>query len=88
MARMNNHLNTLLLMAALSALVIGLGAVISPQHLAVFPATALLMNLGTSFVNPLAASQTLSRLFSTHPPIEDRVARLRAIAGQVGLAAA
>ncbi len=31
-------------------------------------------------VQPLSAGQTLSRLFSTHPPTEDRIAKLRALA--------
>jgi len=28
-------------------------------------------------VNPLAGGQFVSNLFSTHPPIEERIARLR-----------
>jgi heat shock protein HtpX len=39
------------------------------------PATASLF-----IVNPLAGFERMSRWFSTHPPIEDRVERLRAIA--------
>lgn len=39
------------------------------------PATASLF-----IVNPFAGAGGLTRLFSTHPPMEDRVARLRALA--------
>jgi heat shock protein HtpX len=42
------------------------------------PATAHLY-----IANPLAAMGGLSSLFSTHPPMEERIARLRAMAGQV-----
>jgi heat shock protein HtpX len=43
----------------------------------VAPATASLF-----IVNPLAAGETLMNLFSTHPPMEKRIERLMAIAGQ------
>jgi len=36
-------------------------------------------------VNPLRGGEFLSRLFSTHPPIEERVARLQAMAYSMGL---
>jgi heat shock protein HtpX len=42
------------------------------------PATAHLF-----IVNPLSG-QALGRLFSTHPPLEERIARLMAMKGQVG----
>jgi heat shock protein HtpX len=42
---------------------------------AVQPATASLF-----IVNPFAGASGLVKLFSTHPPIEDRVSRLRAMA--------
>ena len=38
------------------------------------PATASLF-----IVNPLAGAEGLSRLFSTHPPMRERVSRLRAM---------
>ena len=41
------------------------------------PATASLF-----IVNPLTAGSRLARWFSTHPPTEDRVARLRSLAGR------
>jgi heat shock protein HtpX len=40
------------------------------------PATAHLF-----IVNPLAGNHLLGRLFSTHPPLEDRIARLMAMKG-------
>jgi heat shock protein HtpX len=43
----------------------------------VVPATASLF-----IVNPFAAGETLMNLFSTHPPMEKRIERLMAIAGQ------
>jgi heat shock protein HtpX len=42
------------------------------------PATAHLF-----IVNPLSG-QALGRLFSTHPPLEERIARLMAMKGQLG----
>jgi Zn-dependent protease with chaperone function len=39
-------------------------------------------------VSSLTAGQALTQLFSTHPPIEDRVARLRAMSAQPRLFAA
>ena len=48
------------------------------------PATASLY-----IVNPLSSGAAVSRLFSTHPPMEERIARLRELArGQVLRAAA
>lgn len=47
------------------------------------PATASLF-----IVNPLAGFERMSRWFSTHPPIEDRVARLREIADRIPLSVA
>jgi heat shock protein HtpX len=46
---MNNQLKTLLLLGALSALVIGLGALVAPGYLYAFGALALAMNLGAYF---------------------------------------
>jgi heat shock protein HtpX len=42
------------------------------------PATAHLF-----IVNPLTGN-FLGRLFSTHPPLEERIARLMAMKGQIG----
>lgn len=44
-----NHLKTLVLLGALSALVVGLGGVIAPSSLYLFAALALAMNLGAYF---------------------------------------
>jgi heat shock protein HtpX len=46
---MTNQLKTIVLLGALSALVVGLGALIAPGHLYVFGALALAMNLGAYF---------------------------------------
>jgi heat shock protein HtpX len=46
---MKNQLKTILLLGALSALVVGVGAAIAPGHLYLFGALALLMNLGAYF---------------------------------------
>jgi len=48
--------------------------VVPPVHAE--PATANLF-----IVNPFGALDTLSRWFSTHPPMEERIARLQAMAG-------
>lgn len=52
------------------------GAAAIPAH--VEPATASLF-----IVSPLAGRQTFTRLFSTHPPMQDRIARLRSAASQL-----
>lgn len=46
---MKNHLKTIVLLGSLSALVIGLGALVAPGYLYVFGALALAMNLGAYF---------------------------------------
>lgn len=46
---MRNHLKTIVLLGSLSALVIGLGALVAPGHLVLFGALALAMNLGAYF---------------------------------------
>jgi heat shock protein HtpX len=46
------------------------------------PATAQPATASLFIVNPLAAHHSVFRLFSTHPATEDRVARLRAVAGE------
>ena len=46
---MKNQLKTILLLGALSALVVGIGAAIAPGHLYLFAALALAMNLGAYF---------------------------------------
>lgn len=46
---MKNHLKTIVLLGSLSALVIGLGALVAPGYLYVFGALALVMNLGAYF---------------------------------------
>jgi len=56
------------------------GAELVPSHAQ--PATASLY-----IVNPLHGGARLARLFSTHPPMEDRVERLRALARQSTFAA-
>jgi heat shock protein HtpX len=46
---MKNHVKTIMLLGALSALVIGLGALVAPAYLYLFGALALAMNLGAYF---------------------------------------
>ena len=46
---MKNQLKTILLLGVLSALVLGVGALVAPGHLYLFGALALLMNLGAYF---------------------------------------
>jgi heat shock protein HtpX len=49
MKRWNNQLKTILLLGALSALVIGIGAALSPGNLVLFAVLALAMNVGAYF---------------------------------------
>jgi heat shock protein HtpX len=53
-------------------------AYVAPQS--VEPATASLY-----IVNPLTSARSFLAIFSTHPPIEDRVERLRALAFEIGV---
>jgi heat shock protein HtpX len=46
---MKNHIKTIVLLGALSALVLGLGALVAPSYLYLFGALALAMNLGAFF---------------------------------------
>ena len=46
---MNNQIKTILLLGTLSALVVGIGALVAPGYLYVFAALALVMNLGAYF---------------------------------------
>jgi heat shock protein HtpX len=46
---MKNQIKTIVLMGALSAVVVGFGALVAPGHLALFGAMALAMNLGAYF---------------------------------------
>jgi heat shock protein HtpX len=46
---MKNQLKTILLLGALSALVVGVGGAVAPQHITIFALMALLMNLGAYF---------------------------------------
>ncbi len=46
---MKNHIKTVVLLGSLSALVLGLGALVAPGHLYLFAALALAMNLGAYF---------------------------------------
>jgi heat shock protein HtpX len=48
---------------------------------AIVPAEAAPATASLFIVNPFAGAGTLVNLFSTHPPIAERVARLRAMAG-------
>jgi heat shock protein HtpX len=57
------------------------GAQRIPAH--VEPATASLF-----IVSPLSGGRSMMRWFSTHPPMQERIARLRGMAGRSGLRAA
>jgi|GEM_PF-4488719 len=98
----NNQRKTMLLLGGLSALLVLIGALVSPGALYIFVALAVLMNLGSYFfsdkivlavnhAHPISEQQDpqLFRMvrelsdregiswFSTHPPIAERVKRLR-----------
>ncbi len=49
MTRWNNHLKTIVLLGALSALLVGVGNVVAPGYLGVFAVLALAMNVGAYF---------------------------------------
>lgn len=49
MTRWNNHLKTIVLLGALSALLVGVGNVVAPGHLGFFAVLALGMNLGAYY---------------------------------------
>ncbi|MCC6850097.1 MAG: zinc metalloprotease HtpX [Deltaproteobacteria bacterium] len=49
MTRWNNHLKTIVLLGALSALLVGIGHVVAPGHLGVFAVMALAMNVGAYY---------------------------------------
>lgn len=46
---MRNQIKTILLLGALSALVVGVGGAVAPQHVSLFAGVALLVNLGAYF---------------------------------------
>lgn len=46
---MRNQIKTILLLGALSALVVGVGGAVAPQHVSLFAGMALLVNLGAYF---------------------------------------
>jgi heat shock protein HtpX len=48
---MRNQIKTILLLGALSALVVGVGGAVAPQHITFFAAMALVMNLGAYFLS-------------------------------------
>lgn len=49
MTRWNNHLKTIVLLGALSALLVGIGGVVAPGHLGFFAIMALAMNVGAYY---------------------------------------
>jgi len=82
---------TVVLLGFLSSILVGAGAWIGGNAL-LAPFAATLVQLGFSrsrelqpatashlIVSPLASGRTFLALFSTHPPIEARVVRLRAL---------
>lgn len=81
---MKNQLKTILLLGALSALVVGLGGAIAPQHISMFAAMALLMNLGAYFFSDrivLAMHHAREIHPAEAPDIHRMVAELAARAG-------
>ena len=50
------------------------------------PTTAMAWLLGLFFVPALAPGFSLSSLFSTHPPLEQRLSRLAAVSRELGQA--
>ena len=81
---MNNQLKTVALLASLSALVIGLGALVAPGHLALFAVLALAMNLGAYFFSDrlvLAMHRAREVSPAEAPQLHALVAKLAARAG-------
>jgi len=79
---MKNQLKTIVLLGSLSAIIVGLGALVAPGYLYLFGALALAMNLGAYFfsgriVLRMHHAQELSPREA--PDLHERVGRLLAM---------
>ena len=84
MTTFKNQLKTVLLLGAMSALLVGLGALVAPSYLYLFGALALLMNLGAYFFSDrIVLRMHHAREVSPHetPDLHAMVADLSARAG-------
>jgi len=84
MTTFKNQLKTILLLGAMSALLVGLGALVAPSYLYLFGALALLMNLGAYFFSDrIVLRMHHAREVSPHeaPDLHAMVADLSARAG-------
>ena len=101
--RFATHARTWLLIAALTALLIGIGALLGGAFLYLFPGLAAAMNvIGYWFSDRFALKAGRAQpvvpgtmpeleamtLFATHPPIAERARRLRALDDHLALALA
>lgn len=81
---MRNHLKTFVLLGALSALLVGVGGALAPQHLGLFALLALGMNLGAYFFSDklvLAMSRAQPLAEREAPGLHRMVAELAERAG-------
>jgi heat shock protein HtpX len=81
---MRNQLKTVLLLGALSALLVGIGGALAPQHLSIFLVLALAMNVGAYFFSDrlvLAMSHAAEVSPGQAPELHRIVAELASRAG-------
>ncbi|HEY0709849.1 MAG TPA: M48 family metalloprotease [Polyangia bacterium] len=76
---MRNQLKTIVLMGALSAVVVGFGALVAPGHLYLFGAIALAMNLGAYFFS----DRLVLRMHNAQPVTRDEAPVLHAMVDEL-----
>jgi Zn-dependent protease with chaperone function len=74
---MNTFKTGLLLTALTLLLVLGGRAIAGPNGMTLALGLAVVMNGMAYIVAPLSSDQFLTSLFSTHPPLEERIEALR-----------
>ena len=80
---MKNQLKTLVLLGAMSALILGLGALVAPQALGLFAVLALAMNLGAYFFS----DRIVLRMHGASEVTTDEAPELHAIVAELAVAA-